>query len=65
LAAIYGPVLAPGHASSSPTLVLEMMQGKLPMAPAFSFAAIDVRDVARAQIIAMENEHVSGLCAHA
>lgn len=59
-AAIYGPILATGHAGSSPTLVLEMMQGKLPMAPRFSFAAIDVRDVARAQIIAMENEAVSG-----
>ncbi len=48
--AIYGPILSPQHARSSPTIIMDLMKGKIPMAPQLGFPSVDVRDVAAAAI---------------
>lgn len=50
--AIYGPVLSTAHVRSSPTILLDLMAGKIPMLPQLGFPAVDVRDVAAAAITA-------------
>ncbi len=59
--AIYGPILTPSHARSSPVFFEMLLKGKMSMgAPRFSFAACDVRDVALAQALALESEAATG-----
>ncbi|EGD83125.1 dihydroflavonol reductase [Salpingoeca rosetta] len=54
--AIYGPLLAPHHLTSSPQIIADLMTGKFPMVPQLSFPSVDVRDVATAHIQAMESD---------
>ncbi len=57
---IYGPLMAPSQVTGSPQFVFDMMTGKFPLYPNLGFATVDVRDVARAHIIAMVNTSLSG-----
>jgi dihydroflavonol-4-reductase len=52
--AIFGPIFAQQHTLGSSTMIHEMMMGKVPAAPHLDFPSVDVRDVALAQITAME-----------
>lgn len=58
--AIYGPVLAAHHCSSSPQIMRDMLNGSMPMYPDFTWESIDVRDVAKAHVLLMEQPHVQG-----
>ena len=51
---VFGPVDARIHLRTSPSLVSEVLRGKVPAIPDFHFNLVDVRDVADAHIKALE-----------
>ncbi len=53
---VLGPVYAPIHLRSSPTIVQDLYTGKFPLAPALSFSIVDVRDVALAHALLLESD---------
>ena len=58
--AIYGPPLAEQHWAGSISIIRDLMIGKFPMCPKLHFGAIDVRDVARAHVHALDHNDVTG-----
>lgn len=58
---VLGPLL-PGmkDARSSLALIHQVEQGKLPIAPRFQVGCVDVRDVARAHVLAMTSPQAAG-----
>ncbi|KAA3644909.1 MAG: aldehyde reductase [Chloroflexi bacterium] len=62
---VTGPSLGPGL-NSSPTILRDMMVGGYPAIMSFEFSFVDVRDVAVAHRLAMENKKASGryICAN-
>ncbi len=58
-AAVLGPALS-ADTSSSLQIVTQLMSGALPALPKLSFGIVDVRDVARAHIIAMNSDAAIG-----
>jgi dihydroflavonol-4-reductase len=63
---VVGPVLSKVHLRSSPTLVRNLLEGKLPGVPLLSFGFVDVRDVAEAHARALEVDRPSAryICSH-
>ncbi len=57
---ILGPLLAPGHLRTSPSIIKDLLKGSFPASPRFYFGVIDVRDVARAHVDALELPGASG-----
>lgn len=57
---VIGPVYSEAHLRSSPSLVRDIYTGKFPAAPRFHFGLVDVRDVARAHVEAMEQPSAEG-----
>jgi dihydroflavonol-4-reductase len=57
---VLGPILSKEHARSSPSVVRDLMTGKFPMVPNFSFGIADVRDVALAHARALEDSRAEG-----
>ncbi|MEL6567983.1 MAG: aldehyde reductase [Pseudomonadota bacterium] len=57
--AVLGPVMG-GDFSASLQIVTQLMQGKLPAVPRVGFQIVDVRDVAEAHVLAMENDTAIG-----
>lgn len=58
-AAVLGPTLS-ADTSSSLQIISQLFGGKVPALPKLSFPIVDVRDVARAHIIAMNSESATG-----
>jgi len=56
---VIGPSLVPGL-NTSHQLFRDMMKGKVPAIVSLDYAIVDVRDVAHAHVLAMENEKASG-----
>jgi dihydroflavonol-4-reductase len=56
---VLGPVIG-DHVGSSVGLVRRMLAGKVPMLPRFGLAVVDVRDVARAHVAALERPQTAG-----
>ena len=56
---VLGPVIG-GHVGSSAGLVRRILAGKDPVLPRFGFAIVDVRDVARAHVAALERPQTAG-----
>jgi len=56
---IIGPVMSK-KAAASPTLIIRIMNNNMPGIPKMSFPFVDVRDVARAHILALENPNANG-----
>lgn len=52
---VLGPVMG-GDFSASLEIVTQLMSGKLPAVPRMGFQVVDVRDVAEAHILALEND---------
>lgn len=57
---VLGPSLTNRNDSTSIGFLSDMLNGKFPLVPDFYFAIADVRDVARAHILAANNENASG-----
>lgn len=57
---VLGPVYTETHCRSSPTVLRDLMTGKFPLIPNFHFGVVDVREVAKAHVAALENEDASG-----
>jgi nucleoside-diphosphate-sugar epimerase len=57
---VFGPVLAPVHGRGSLSLAIELLRGRLPGTPRLSLALVDVRDVARAHVEALERADAAG-----
>jgi len=62
---VTGPVMTKVHCRTSPSVVRSLMQGRFPGVPDLHFYLVDVRDVARAHLAAMnhENPEARYLCA--
>jgi dihydroflavonol-4-reductase len=58
--AVFGPVFTKNHGRSSPAMCRAMLRGEMPMIPRVNYGACDVRDVARAHVIALERPDVEG-----
>lgn len=56
---VLGPLLD-ADAGTSAMLIAMMMRGRMPVVPNVSFGIVDVRDVARAHVAAMETEAAAG-----
>lgn len=56
---VFGPALD-GHYGTSLDIVRQMLDGKMPMVPAVSMPAVDVRDVAHMHVAAIELEAAKG-----
>ena len=52
---VTGPVMTRVHCRTSPSLVRSLMQGRFPGVPDLHFYLVDVRDVARAHLAAMNH----------
>ncbi len=57
---ILGPFISASSGDSSATLVADVLTNKLPGIPNISFPIVDVRDVAAAQLAAMESPEAAG-----
>ncbi|MAI87418.1 MAG: nucleoside-diphosphate sugar epimerase [Candidatus Marinimicrobia bacterium] len=57
---ILGPILDPKDAGVSCEGIKQMFTGELPMYPRLGFSVVDVRDVAKCHMLAMENEKAEG-----
>lgn len=58
---ILGPAIAPRTDSTSISFMLDMLNGKFKMGvPDLYFSVVDVRDVAKAHVLAMESETAEG-----
>jgi len=57
---VLGPIHAPQHVRSSPSLITRLLSGKMPMCPRLSLSLVDVRDVAEAHVQAMVRPEASG-----
>lgn len=57
---VLGPVYSETHCRSSPTVLRDLMTGKFPLIPNFHFGVVDVREVARAHVAALEDGEASG-----
>ena len=57
--AVLGPTLS-ADTSSSLQIITQLMSGKMPALPNLSFSIVDVRDVAKAHILAMNSEESVG-----
>lgn len=55
-ALIIGPVLAKRHLRASPMVIHDLLVGKFPACPQFSFGVVDVREVAKAHVEALTLE---------
>jgi nucleoside-diphosphate-sugar epimerase len=53
---VLGPVLAEQHLRTSPAVLVELLKGAFPGVPDLHFGVVDVRDVAKAHVRAMEVE---------
>lgn len=53
---VLGPVMTEQHLRTSPAILLEIMRGKWPGVPDLVFSVVDVRDLARAHLLAVEKE---------
>ncbi|MDW7693039.1 aldehyde reductase [Flammeovirgaceae bacterium SG7u.111] len=65
--AILGPIIDKNDFGTSANLVKKMMDGSMPAMPKIGFEMVDVRSVADAHIIALENQKANGnryLCAN-
>eukprot|EP00897_Mesotaenium_endlicherianum_P009845 jgi/Mesen1/888/ME000115S00014 len=56
----FGPVLCKQHVHTSPQILQELMNGTLPMAPDLTVGVVDVRDVAKAHVDALESASAAG-----
>jgi hypothetical protein len=57
---VLGPVMSKVHGRSSPALIRDLMNGKFPLIPKFYFNMVDVRDVADAHVLALQNADAKG-----
>lgn len=57
---VFGPALAPAHGRGSLALAVELLRGRFPGTPRLSIALVDVRDVARAHVEALERPEAAG-----
>ncbi len=57
---VLGPVFIKTHIRSSPNVLHDLLSGKFPLAPQFRFGIVDVRDVARAHVEALERPEAQG-----
>eukprot|EP01129_Flabellula_baltica_P004362 TRINITY_DN1515_c0_g1_i2.p1 TRINITY_DN1515_c0_g1~~TRINITY_DN1515_c0_g1_i2.p1 ORF type:complete len:406 (+),score=85.19 TRINITY_DN1515_c0_g1_i2:565-1782(+) len=57
---VLGPLLHDKHSGESVDFLAELLNGRHPGVAKFGFPHVDVRDVARAHILAMENEELRG-----
>lgn len=57
---VFGPVMTRVHSKASPAIVWDMLAGTYPAYPRFSFSTVDVREVARAHVEALERPAASG-----
>jgi dihydroflavonol-4-reductase len=57
---VLGPPLGSVGGGASESLILNLIGGKIPMIPSISIAIVDVRDVARLHVAALEATGVSG-----
>jgi dihydroflavonol-4-reductase len=53
---VLGPVLTEQHLRTSPAILLEIMRGKWPGVPNLWFQVVDVRDLAKVHVLALEKE---------
>jgi nucleoside-diphosphate-sugar epimerase len=53
---VLGPVMTEQHLRTSPAILVEIMKGKWPGVPDLVFSVVDVRDLARAHLLALEKE---------
>ncbi|MCB9641637.1 MAG: SDR family oxidoreductase [Myxococcales bacterium] len=65
-ALVWGPVYTEAHLHTSPAVLYDVLLGKFPAIPNFSWGIVDVRDVAEAHVLALEKPHASGryLCSN-
>lgn len=65
-ALVWGPVYTQDHLRTSPVVLFDVLRGKFPAIPNFSWGIVDVRDVADAHLRALESPQASGryLCSH-
>ncbi len=56
---VLGPVLTEAHLRTSPAVMFELFVGKFPGVPNLCFQVVDVRDVAKAHVVAMLRPKVS------
>lgn len=57
---VLGPPLGPGQDGQSVSMVSDMLAGKIPMIPDISMGMVDVRDVARLHVAAINANSASG-----
>ena len=57
---VMGPLFTRGHGRSSPALLRDIMARAFPACPRISLSLVDVRDVALAHALALENPDASG-----
>ncbi|MCB9555192.1 MAG: aldehyde reductase [Deltaproteobacteria bacterium] len=57
---VIGPVRARVHLRSSPSLVRDLLRRKIPGCPQLFFNVVDIRDVARAHLEALERSQANG-----
>ena len=50
---VLGPVLSEAHLRTSPAVLFELLSGKFPGVPNLHFQVVDVRDVAKAHVLAL------------
>lgn len=62
---VLGPVMTEQHLRTSPAILFELMRGTWPGVPNLHFSVVDVRDVARAHVNALEvkDPHERYVCA--
>jgi dihydroflavonol-4-reductase len=53
---VLGPVMTEQHLRTSPAILYELMRGKWPGVPNLYFQVVDVRDLAKVHVIALEKE---------
>lgn len=53
---VLGPVMTEQHLRTSPAILLEIMRGKWPGVPNLYFQVVDVRDLAKVHVLALEKE---------
>ena len=56
---VVGPVMSK-NVSASPTMIIRIMNNSMPGIPKLSVPFVDVRDVARAHVLALENPNATG-----
>jgi nucleoside-diphosphate-sugar epimerase len=57
---VQGPILTAAHANGSPSVIRDLLVRTFPACPRLHFGMVDVRDVALAHALALENPQASG-----